>query len=343
MNHGAAGTQWHVPSARSLVLSGVVVLLVGLGLYLLLPRIAGLDDTWDRIDEGQPAWLAAALALELASYASYVLLLRAVIARPPARLGWHECTLITVAGVAASRILAAGGAGGVALTAWACRRAGMPARLVAVRLTAFMVLLYGVFMAALLVGGVGLRTGVLAGAAPGGVTVPAAAFGGTVIVTALLMTAAPREWRPRSRWRPVRWLSAATGAVRDGVREAIALTFRYRDARLLGAVGWWAFDIAVLWACVRAFGGTIETAPLVVSYFVGMLGNLLPVPGGIGGVDGALIGALIAFGVSGGLAIAAVLVYRAFAFWLPTIPGIYAYVRLVREARDWSRAAVRRG
>ena len=58
-----------------------------------------------------------------------------------------------------------------------------------------------------------------------------------------------------------------------------------------------------------------------MAYFVGMLGNLLPLPGGIGGVDGGMIAALIGFGVPGGLAIAAVLSYRAFSFWLPTVPG----------------------
>jgi putative heme transporter len=71
---------------------------------------------------------------------------------------------------------------------------------------------------------------------------------------------------------------------------------------------------------------------LVMAYFVGMLANALPMPGGIGTVDGGMIGALIGFGVGGGLAIVAVLSYRAFAFWLPTLPGAIAYVQLVREA-----------
>ena len=65
-----------------------------------------------------------------------------------------------------------------------------------------------------------------------------------------------------------------------------------------------------------------------MAYFVGMLGNLLPLPGGVGGVDGGMIGALIAFGVDGGLAVVAVLTYRAFAFWLPTIPGAIAFFQL---------------
>lgn len=59
--------------------------------------------------------------------------------------------------------------------------------------------------------------------------------------------------------------------------------------------------------------------------------NTLPIPGGIGAVDGGMIGALIGFGVDGGLALVAVLSYRAFSFWLPTVPGVIAYVQLLRE------------
>ena len=76
-------------------------------------------------------------------------------------------------------------------------------------------------------------------------------------------------------------------------------------------------------------------AVLIQAYFVGLLGNLLPLPGGIGGVDGGMIGALVAFGVSGSLALIAVLAYRVFAFWLPTIPGAIAYFQLRRTVNRW--------
>ena len=68
-----------------------------------------------------------------------------------------------------------------------------------------------------------------------------------------------------------------------------------------------------------------------MSYFVGQLANALPVPGGIGAVEGGMVGALVAFGEPAGLALAAVLTYRAFAFWLPTVPGAIAYVQLTRR------------
>ena len=75
-----------------------------------------------------------------------------------------------------------------------------------------------------------------------------------------------------------------------------------------------------------------------MAYFVGQLGNLLPLPGGIGGVEGAMVGALVAFKIDAGVALVAVLSYRAFAFWLPTIPGAVAFVQLRRRVQGWAEA-----
>jgi len=131
--------------------------------------------------------------------------------------------------------------------------------------------------------------------------------------------------------------ASAAGAVAAGIRGALAL-LRGRDPALIGAIGWWGFDIAVLWACFHAFGEPPPPAVLVMAYFTGMLGNLLPLPGGVGGVEGGMIAALIGFGVAGGLAVVAVLSYRAFAFWLPTIPGAIAYLQLRRTVEEWKGA-----
>ena len=134
-------------------------------------------------------------------------------------------------------------------------------------------------------------------------------------------------------------LAAGAATVAQGVRGALAM-LRARDPALLGALAWWGFDIAVLWACFHGFGEPPPTAVIVMAYFTGMLGNLLPLPGGVGGVEGGMIGAFLAFGVPGGLAVAAVLTYRAFAFCLPTVPGLLAYLQLRRTVREWSRPAL---
>jgi uncharacterized protein (TIRG00374 family) len=104
---------------------------------------------------------------------------------------------------------------------------------------------------------------------------------------------------------------------------------------VLGALAYWGFNIAVLWACFHAFGEAPPWGIIIMGYFVGMLGNLLPLPGGVGGVDGGMIGAFAAFGVEFGLATVAVLTYRGFAFWLPTIPGAIAYFQLRHTVGRW--------
>jgi uncharacterized protein (TIRG00374 family) len=119
------------------------------------------------------------------------------------------------------------------------------------------------------------------------------------------------------------------------MRDAIA-RLRSRDPALLGAILYWAFQILVVWAAFRAFGDSPPAAVLVQGFFVGMLGNLLPMPGGVGGVEGGMIASYAAFGVDGGLAVVAVLVYRAFTFWLPMIPGVIAYFQLRKTVERWS-------
>jgi putative heme transporter len=313
-------------------------------LYFVLPKIAGLKDSWQRIEEGDPWWLVAGLIFESLSFLGYVLLFRGVYVRGETRLDWRESYQITMAGVAATRLFAAGGAGGLALTAWALRRSGLEAKIVACRMVAFMVLLYLVYMASLVIVGVGLYLGILAGGQDFAITIVPAILGAVTIIVFLGVSFLPAGFERRARgWSEGRGplarlagkLAAAPASLATGTRTAIDLV-RARNPLTLGAVMWWAFDILTLWAAFRAFGDAPAGGVIVMSYFVGMLGNLLPLPGGIGGVDGGMIGAFAAFGVNPGLAIVAVLAYRAFAFWLPTIPGALAYLQLRRTVHRWS-------
>jgi uncharacterized protein (TIRG00374 family) len=135
--------------------------------------------------------------------------------------------------------------------------------------------------------------------------------------------------------RITRRLATGPASLSGGVRFAISKV-RRPDAAMIGTLTWWGFNIAVLYAAFRAFGDAPPLAVLIMGYFVGLLGNLLPLPGGIGGVDGGMIGAFAAFGVDSGLALVAVLVYRLFAFWLPTIPGAIAYFQLRGIVHRWT-------
>ena len=94
-------------------------------LYFVLPKLLGLQETWNRLQQGNVWWLAVALVLETLSFASYIALFRAVFIDTNSRIGWRESYQITMAGLMATRLFAAAGAGGIALTAWALRRSGM--------------------------------------------------------------------------------------------------------------------------------------------------------------------------------------------------------------------------
>jgi putative heme transporter len=193
------------------------------------------------------------------------------------------------------------------------------------------------------IAGYGLWLGVFSGAAPVGVTLMPAIFATAVIVIVLLMYAvyeplerAAQGRAARSSGRAARWWRRAAAVPRSlhaGLDRAFAMVKR-RDPSLLGALAYWGFDIAVLWASFRAFGHSPPGAVLVMGYYVGTLGNALPLPGGVGGVEGGMIAAFLAFGVSGQLAVTAVLAYRTISYWLPTVPGAIAYWRLHRQFGD---------
>jgi uncharacterized protein (TIRG00374 family) len=121
----------------------------------------------------------------------------------------------------------------------------------------------------------------------------------------------------------------------SGVRTAIDLV-RAREWGVLGAVAWWGFDIATLWACFHAYGPDPPPfAVIVLAYFVGMLGNALPLPGGIGGVDGGMIGAFAALGVSSDYAISASSPTAPSPSGCPPLPGAIAYFQLRRRVATW--------
>jgi putative heme transporter len=330
---------------RGRLLAGLVFVGSALAfLYFVLPKLIGLNQTWNRIQHGNAWWLGLAAVLEVCSFLGYIALFRGVFIRGQSRIDWRESYQITMASLAATRLFAAAGAGGIALTVWAVRRSGMGPRTVACRMIAFLALLYGVYMVTLVVAGVGLYVGLFGGQAPFAITIVPAIFGAIVIVVFLGVAMLPSNidhvtrrltaGRRRLAALALR-LAGASATATSGVRTAIDL-LRSRNPSMLGAIAWWGFDIAVLWASFHAFGGSPPKGVIVMSYFVGMLGNTLPLPGGIGGVDGGMIGAFTAFGVDVELSVVAVLAYRAFAFWLPTLPGAVAYFQLRRTVNRWS-------
>jgi uncharacterized protein (TIRG00374 family) len=313
-------------------------------LYYVVPQLAGLEDTWQRIEEGDPLWLLVALLFALGSFAGYVLLFQTVFVRRGSPIDLRASYQITMAGLAATRLFGAGGVGGIAVTAWALRRSGMARRAIADETLAFLILQYAVYTLSLLVLGLGLRTGALPGGGPFAVTIIPAVFGALAIAIALALALVPTDLHRRLDGlarhggrvaRLAQRLSNVPAAFSAGMRSALGHVRSGAQAPV-GALSFWFFNIAILWACFHAFGHAPSIWVIAMGYWVGMLGNLLPLPGGIGGVDGGMIGAFSAFGVDFGLATVAVLAYRVFAFWLPTIPGAIAYFQLRKTVQRWS-------
>jgi uncharacterized protein (TIRG00374 family) len=328
---------------RQLVLGAAFILAFVAFLYFGLPRISGLNETWKRIENGDPLWLLAAGAFTALSFGGYVMLFHGVYVRGGVRLTVAESYQITMAALAATRLFAAGGAGGIALTAWALRRAGMARRVVAEQTLAFLVLTYAVYAAALVIGGLGLYVGLFHGPDDVALTLVPAIFGLVAMAIALLSALTPTDLQQRLEgWshrggrfaRVAQRMAGVPAALSSGVRIAVQHV-RDRDPALAGSVLYWGANIAVLWASFKAFGEAPPWAVIVMAYFVGMLGNLLPLPGGVGGVDGGMIGAFVAYDVNYQLALVAVLTYRAFAFYLPTLPGAVAYFQLRRTVARW--------
>ena len=258
--------------------------------------------------------------------------------RATPRLGVRASAYITLGGAGATRLLPTAGVGGAALTLWSLRRAGLGTRGATSTLLSFLVLQYAVFLGALVVAGGLLALGI-SGHAPLGVSAVPAGAAALAIVTALVFAArrpapaaalasgASRATRVRGRLRDAR------GVVGTGVRDAIAL-LRSGDLRLLGAPAYWAFDAAVLWAMLEAFGAAPSFAVVVLAYFVGQVGNTLPIPGA---VSGGMAGVLIACGVPADLAVVSVLAYRSIAIWLPAPIGLAALRPLRRTVAAWAR------
>src|SRR5437762_3957396 len=180
-------------SPKRLIQTVVVVLLLLAAIYILVPKIVGTKGAIGQLGDASPAWLVVALAFTVLMFASYVALFRGVVGESVLRLEWRESYQITMAGLAATRLFSAGGAGGIVLTYWALRKAGMPRRQTACRMVAFLVLLYAVYMSALVIFGILLRTGVVNGPSPVGLTIVPAGIAAAVVVVFLLIALIPED------------------------------------------------------------------------------------------------------------------------------------------------------
>jgi uncharacterized protein (TIRG00374 family) len=332
---------------KRLIQTMVAVVLLFVAIYVLIPKLFDLQDAIDKVGEGDPVWIAVGIACCIAMFAAYVALFRGVVGEKIVHLEWGESYQITMAGLAATRLFSAGGAGGILITYWALRKAGMERRQSVCRMVAFLVVLYSVYLVALVIFGILLRTHVLSGEAPLSGTVIPAALAAVAIVIGLLLALVPDDIERRidrhisGRFgRIAKRVATAPATFAEGTRTAIAFVRQPSAGAMAfgGAVGFWGANIAILWASFHAFSVSVPLGVVIQGFFLGMLANLFPfAPGGVGAVDAGMIGAFVLFGLPSAEVFAAVLTYRVIAFWLPIPPGVVAFFQLRKTVNRWEQ------
>jgi len=322
----------HLRSRLLFVLGLVLVVIAGI---TLLP---GLGSLRSHLAGAKPEWLALGVVLKLLSGLGYVAVFRMVFCR---RMSWRVSFQIGMSELGANALFPTGGAGGLALGAWALRRGGMRGADIARRTVAFFLLTSVPNVLGVIIIGLGLAAGLFAGESNLLLTALPAAIAAGGIAAALLAGRVAERWGARlertgshERSRHGRALRGVLKAVGDGVSEALALLREGNIILMLGLIAYLAFDVMILWATFRAFGPAPPLAILWIGYLIGELGGLIPVPGGIGGVDAGLVGTLALYNVSLTSAASAVLAYRAIALWVPSVVGGVAFLALRRTLRE---------
>ncbi|HTX07660.1 MAG TPA: lysylphosphatidylglycerol synthase transmembrane domain-containing protein [Solirubrobacteraceae bacterium] len=312
--------------ARRSLRNGFITLILGLalaaGLLLAVPGLKGVATTLSNM---KAQWVVAAILLEVLSCASYVVAFLQVFERAPFRFGARIALSEEAFGAAVS----VGGVGSVAVGAWLMVERGAPARRIAERSAVLFLYTSAINVITLILAGLGLFLGM-----PGPdnplLSILPAAVGALVLVLFLLL---PRYVdRIVSRLEPGR-LHALLTETAASVRDTKQLVFR-PDWRIVGAIGYLWFDIAVLFACFAAAGHLPPLAPVVLAYQIGYLSNFIPIPGGIGVLDGSMIGMLVLYGVGGTVATAATLAYHAISLWVPAVWGTIAFIVLQKTKRQ---------
>ncbi|HTD09182.1 MAG TPA: lysylphosphatidylglycerol synthase transmembrane domain-containing protein [Solirubrobacteraceae bacterium] len=313
----SGGASVDTRSLRSRAITIAVLVAVVVSLLLAVP---GLGSVRSDIDHLSPAWLVLAVVFECASCASFVIIFRRFFANVPARsaraLAWTE--------MGSGALLPGGGIGSLAVGGWLLHLAGMPTKLIIRRSSGLFFLTSAVNVTALIAGGLLLATGLSAG--DHNVWLAGLPIAGGLLVSAVVLALPSIARRRSADAQSTSW----AGALLDGITEA-EHALLHPSWRLLGAIGYLAYDIAVLWATLRAVGYSPPIAVLVLGYIVGYLANLIPVPGAVGVLEGGLVGTLILYGAPAVQVAAGVLIYHAVAFWIPSVGGLFAYRQLRRE------------
>lgn len=298
------------------LLAAVAVVFVGL-----------LPGSESRLDDPTTVWIVAAVGAELASIASYAALFWGSFRVRSEPVGFVRSVQIGVGELAAYLVVPTG-LGGPALRIWALIRSGMSYPTIVRRSVIQGVFLNVPYALAAIALGLTVALGAGRGRAPVEVALAPLAVTVVGIGIVLLFSRMARDYKsgPSTGWRRIAWETARS--IPAGLRELP--TALRRPWPLLASLGYWAGDCAVLILAFRAVHGSVPIDIVVPAYMLGQLGNTLPLPGGVGGVEPIMLGILTASGVNAGVGGAAIVLYRLISLGLQTVLGGLATVSLIR-------------
>ncbi len=303
---------------RGLIALAILVVLAA-GLILAVPGLQGVGHTLAHMQLG---WIAAAIALEILSCLGYVLAFLQVFETTPLRFGGR----VALSELAFGTAVSLGGVGSVAVGAWLLIERGARPGRVAERSAVLFLVTSAVNVITMTVVGLALVVGILPGPRNPLLSAVPAAVG--IVILAFFLAVPRLSELAAARRAPGRiqtLLTTATESARD-TRDLLIKP----DWRIAGAFAYLWCDIAVLAACFAATGHSPPIAAIVLAYQIGYLSNVIPIPGGIGVLDGSMVGMLVLYGVAATPAAAATIVYHAIALWIPAMWGTLAFLILRR-------------
>jgi uncharacterized protein (TIRG00374 family) len=308
---------------RNGLISLVALIVLVVGLLLAIP---GLHKVGDAVAEMDGGWVILAVVLEIGSCIGYVVAFLQVFERAPIRFGAR----VALSELAFNSAVSLGGAGSVAVGAWMLVDRGAPIQRVAERSAVLFLLTSAINVLTFVVAGIFFTFGIWAG--PGSRLLlgllPAAI--GTIGLAFFLLL--PRLIDRGLARRLPHKVERTLETLAESIRHTGSL-LRRPDWRILGSIGYLWCDIAVLVVCFAAAGASLPLSAIVLAYQIAYMSNLIPVPGGIGVLDGSLVGMLVLYGAQGTPALAATVVYHAIALWIPALWGTVAFV-VARRTRN---------
>ncbi len=299
-------------ATRNLVhglVSLLILILLVVGLLLAVPGLHSVGHEIEHMDFG---WQVLAVVLEILSCVGYIVAFLQVFERSPIRFGAR----VALAELAFGAAVSLGGAGSIAVGAWLLvERGGKPSR-VAERSAVLFLLTSAINVLTLAAAGIAVWVGILPGKQDPLLSLLPGGIGVLVFVAFIALPVITDRLTDGHTNRAAVWARATSETVRATER----LLFR-PDWRILGCIGYLWFDIAVLWVCLHAIGHAPPIASVVLAYQIGYLSNLIPVPGGIGVLEGSFLGMFVLYGVNATTATSATIVYHAISLWVPAMWG----------------------